>query len=138
MILRFFVYAGWVIFPSPTSWSLQKSAVVVDYGTPPIKTWNGCKRKRKDTSRRWYYSFIFIYIFGIYSRVSTIYFTWVCLLSVEIENKRAEVKRLRELEKKLVAEAQNKRYVEMLTSIFNNIFVLSNMTHMPKLLFKNS
>jgi len=48
------------------------------------------------------------------------------------------VKRLRELEKKLVAEAQNKRYVEMLTSIFNNIFVLSNMTHMPKLLFKNS
>jgi hypothetical protein len=43
---------------------------------------------------------------------------------VEIENKRAEVNRLRELQKKLVAEAQNKRYIEMLTSIFNNIFVL--------------
>jgi len=45
---------------------------------------------------------------------------------------------LRELEKKLVAEAKNKRYVEMLTGIFNNIFVLNNMPHMPKLLFKNS
>jgi len=57
---------------------------------------------------------------------------------VKIENMRAEVNRLRELEKKLVAEAQSKRYVEMVTSIFNNIFVLNNMTPMPKLFFQNS